>query len=103
LKHNVDTFRDETSGPEAAERVRAMVDLLRLRRRRHLTMRDVRSLISHLLFRDRPCEEIPALLAAEDTSRVHGQASNRKRVPPMLTSSPGCSGSSASSSVCLPR
>jgi len=29
-------------------------------------MRDVRSLISHLLFRDRNCEEIPELLASND-------------------------------------
>lgn len=63
IKHNVDTFRDPTSGPAAAERLRTLVDLVRLRRRRHLTMRDVRSLISHLLFRDRDCAEIPNLLA----------------------------------------
>jgi len=66
LKHNVDTFRDETSGPVVTERLRVLVDLIRLRRRRHLTMRDVRSLIAHLLFRDRACEEIPALLASDD-------------------------------------
>jgi len=66
LKHNVDTFGDETSGPAVTERLRVLVDLVRLRRRRHLTMRDVRSLIAHVLFRDRTCEEIPALLASDD-------------------------------------
>jgi len=66
LKHNVDTFSDETSGAAVTERLRALVDLGRLRRRRHLTMRDVRSLIAHVLFRDRTCEEIPALLASDD-------------------------------------
>ncbi len=65
LKHNVDTFADSTSGTAVTERLRILIDLVRLRRRRHLTMRDVRSLISHLLFRDRTCEEIPALLASE--------------------------------------
>lgn len=64
LKYNVDTFRDSTSGAAATERLRTLVDLVRLRRRRHLTMRDVRSLLSHLLFRDRTCEEIPHLLAS---------------------------------------
>jgi hypothetical protein len=63
LKHNVDTLRDPTSGLEVMERLRVLVDLIRLRRRRHLTMRDVRSLLSHLLFRDRICEEVPHLLA----------------------------------------
>src|SRR5439155_15858023 len=65
IKHNVDTSRDGTSGPEASRRLRALVDLVRLRRRRHITMRDVRSLLSHVLFRDRVCEEIPSLLASE--------------------------------------
>ncbi len=66
LKYNVDTFRDSTSGGAATERLRTLLDLVRLRRRRHLTMRDVRSLISHILFRDHTCEEIPALFATDD-------------------------------------
>jgi hypothetical protein len=66
IKHNVDTFRDETSGFAVAERMRTLVDLVGLRRRRHLTMRDVRSLISHLLFRDRTCQEIAELLQRDD-------------------------------------
>jgi len=70
IKHNVDTFRDPTSGPAATERLRTLVDLVRLRRRRHLTMRDVRSLIAHLLLRDRDCAEIPDLLAQPDPLAV---------------------------------
>jgi serine/threonine protein kinase len=66
IKHNIDTFRDSTSGAAVAERLRMLVDLVRLRRRRHLTMRDVRSLISHLLFRDHTCEEIWELLASDE-------------------------------------
>ena len=66
LKHNVDTLRDSTSGPAVTELLRKLVELVQLRRRRHLTMRDVRSMISHLLFRDRTCEEVPALLSSDD-------------------------------------
>lgn len=66
LKHNVDTLRDTSSGPTTIERLRQLIDLVRLRRRRHLTMRDVRSLISFVLFRDRTCEEIPAILDSDD-------------------------------------
>jgi hypothetical protein len=66
LKFNVDTFRDETAGPILVERFRRLVDIVRLRRRRHLTMRDVRSLISFLLFRDRYCDEVPGLLETND-------------------------------------
>jgi serine/threonine protein kinase len=70
LKHNVDTFRDETSGPSTSERLRVLIDLIRLRRRRHLTMRDIRSLIAHLLFRDRVCEEVPGLLQSDNPFTV---------------------------------
>ncbi|MGI8551241.1 MAG: hypothetical protein ACR2PL_10735, partial [Dehalococcoidia bacterium] len=70
IKHNVDTFRDSASGPAVTERLRTLVDLVRLRRRRHLTVRDVRSLIAHILFRDRACEEIPELLASDDPFAV---------------------------------
>jgi serine/threonine protein kinase len=58
IKHNVDTFADQTSGDMAIERLRRLVDIVRLRRRRHLTLRDLRSLISFVLFRDRSCAEI---------------------------------------------
>jgi hypothetical protein len=51
----------------AIERLRRLVDIVRLRRRRHLTLRDLRSLISFVLFRDRTCNEV-ALLASS-TSR----------------------------------
>lgn len=70
IKHNVDTFRDTTSGPAATERLRTLVDLIRLRRRRHLTMRDVRSLISHILFRDRTCLEIAEELTDDNPLTV---------------------------------
>ncbi len=70
IKYNVDTLRDPTSGGAVTERLRVLVDLIRLRRRRHLTMRDVRSLIAHLLFRDRICEEIPPLLAATEPLEI---------------------------------
>ncbi len=66
LKHNVDTLADPVSGAAVTERLRRLVDLVRLRRRRHLTMRDVRSLISHVLFRDRDCHEVAQLLALGD-------------------------------------
>lgn len=66
IKFNVDTFRDPTSGPVVIERLRRLVDVVRLRRKRHLTMRDVRSLISFVLFRDRYCDEIEELLATDE-------------------------------------
>jgi serine/threonine protein kinase len=86
IKHNVDTFADPVSGGEVTERLRRLVDVVRLRRRRHLTMRDVRSLISHVLFRDRDCHEVAELLASDDPLIVadvaYFQASGGLGVPP---------------------
>jgi serine/threonine protein kinase len=62
IKHNVDTLGDPVSGDAVIERFRLLIDLVRLRRRRHLTMRDARSLIAFALFRDRDCVEIAELL-----------------------------------------
>jgi serine/threonine protein kinase len=70
IKHNVDTFRDPSCGPEITERLRTLVDLISLRRRRHLTIRDIRSLISYVLFRDRTCEEIGAALTSDDAGSL---------------------------------
>jgi len=86
IKHNVDTFADPVSGGEATERLRRLVDLVRLRRRRHLTMRDVRSLVSHVLFRDRDCYEVAELLASGEAMAVadiaYFQAPGGLGVPP---------------------
>ena len=70
IKHNVDTFRDPTSGALVAERLRRLIDLVRLRRRRHLTMRDLRSIISFILFRDRTCEEIGEVLRVNEPMEI---------------------------------
>jgi len=93
LKHNVDTFQDPTSGSQTIERLRTLVDLIGLRRRRHLTMRDIRSLISHVLFRDRVCQEIPGVLSSDDPSVVldlaYFQAIGGLGTPPGTTTERG--------------
>ena len=68
--HNIDTLSDPASGPEVIERLRRLVDVVRLRRRRHLTMRDIRSLIAHILFRDRDCFEIADVLRSDSPMDV---------------------------------
>ncbi len=70
IKHNVDTFKDSVSGEAAAERLRTLINVIRLRRRRHLTIRDIRSLISFILFRDRTCEEIAEVIERGDPQEV---------------------------------
>lgn len=66
IKHNVDSMRASASGPAVRERVRRLFEVVHLRRRAHVTMRDLRSALSYLLLRDRSCEDIARLLARKD-------------------------------------
>ena len=55
LKHNADTLRDPISGAAVRARVLRLFEVVHLRRRAHVTIRDLRSAISWLLFRDQGC------------------------------------------------
>jgi len=64
IKYNVDTFADSVSGPAVRGRVRALLEIVHLRRQLHITMRDLRSALSWMLLRDKGCEEVAQLVAA---------------------------------------
>lgn len=64
LLHNAETLRDPNSGPAVRERVRRLFEVVHLRRRAHVTMRDLRSALSWLLLRDHGCEDVKTLLSA---------------------------------------
>ena len=62
LLHNANTLRDPNSGSAVRERVRRLFEVVHLRRRAHVTMRDLRSALSWLLLRDHGCSDVKALL-----------------------------------------
>lgn len=62
IKFNIDTFRDKINGPEITERLRTVFETVHLRRRLHVTMRDMRSALSYLIFRDHTCEDVAVAL-----------------------------------------
>jgi len=66
IKFNVDTLSDRSSGGAVRERVRRLYELVHLRRRAHVTMRDLRSSLSFLLLRDRGCDDVARLLQRTD-------------------------------------
>lgn len=66
LKHNADTLRDATAGKAVQERVRRLYEVVHLRRRQHITMRDLRSSLSWLLLRDHGCDDVATLLRRND-------------------------------------
>lgn len=64
IKFNVDTLADPFSGPAVRERLRILFEVVHLRRQLHITMRDLRSALSWLLFRDQACEDVARRLSA---------------------------------------
>ncbi|MBI5068728.1 MAG: protein kinase [Deltaproteobacteria bacterium] len=71
LRHNADTLRDPASGAEVRARVRRLLEIVHLRRRMHVTMRDLRSALSWLVLRDTSCDDVGRLLERHD-DRVQG-------------------------------
>ncbi|MDO9410097.1 NERD domain-containing protein kinase family protein [Patulibacter sp.] len=65
---NASLLSDPVSGPRAAERIRQTLDVVRLRRRLHITMRDLRSGLSFMTVGNRPCHEIVDLVRRSDES-----------------------------------
>jgi len=58
VKQNIDTFNDPDLGPIVKKRLKEIVLVLYLKRVKHITMRDIRSLISFILFNKYTCEHI---------------------------------------------
>lgn len=66
LLHNANSMRDTNSGAAVRERVRRLFEVVHLRRRAHVTMRDLRSALSWLLLRDHSCADVKTLLGTLD-------------------------------------
>src|SRR5262249_42986360 len=63
-RHNALTFQDSTNGPRETERLRALLSLVHLRGRLHVTLRDLRSTPADPLVVRRDCDEIHRLYDA---------------------------------------
>jgi serine/threonine protein kinase len=55
---NAATLRDPVLGPRTSERVRQLLDVVRLRRRLHITMRDLCSVLAYAVTANRDCREV---------------------------------------------
>jgi serine/threonine protein kinase len=65
-RSNAEVLRDRVLGKGAAERVRQTLEVARLRRRLHITMRDLRSALAFTVAGNRTCDEIVALVEEND-------------------------------------
>ena len=58
VKNNIDTLNDNELGPIVKQRLKEIILALYLKRVKHITMRDIRSLISYILFSKYTCKQI---------------------------------------------
>jgi len=64
IRYNVGNLRDPMRGSEIKRRLKHLLLAVHFRKTRHITMRDLRSILSLLLFGKSPCEEIQRSLDA---------------------------------------
>ncbi len=62
IKFNVDTLADPVSGAAVRERLRTLFEIVHLRRKLHITMRDLRSALAWMIARDHDCGKVAVLL-----------------------------------------
>lgn len=66
IRYNVETLNDTAAGDEIITRLEWLLRTVALKREIHITMRDLRSLISFLITRDYHCSEIEGLNTSLD-------------------------------------
>jgi len=60
IKYNVDSLRDPTKGPIIRQRMKRLILAVHFRKTRHITMRDLRSILSFVLFNKYTCQQLQA-------------------------------------------
>lgn len=58
IKYNIDTLRDSKKGAAVKNRLKEIVLAIYLKKEKHITMRDIRSLISFILFNKYTCKQL---------------------------------------------
>ena len=58
IKHNIDTFNDVVKGPEVRNRLKKIILAVHLKQAKHITMRDIRSVLSFILFNKYNCGQL---------------------------------------------
>jgi hypothetical protein len=58
IKYNIDTLRDTKKGPSVKYRLKEIILAIYLKKEKHITMRDIRSLISFILFNKYTCNQL---------------------------------------------
>ena len=64
IKYNVDSLRDPKKGPIIRQRLKRLILAVHFRKTRHITMRDLRSILSFVLFNKFTCQQLQGDLGA---------------------------------------
>jgi hypothetical protein len=65
VKYNVDSLRDQKKGTVVRQRLKELVLSIYLKKEKHITMRDIRSLISFIVFNKYTCSQLQSDIDAE--------------------------------------
>ncbi|MCA0453970.1 MAG: hypothetical protein LCI00_08350 [Chloroflexi bacterium] len=65
IRYNVDSFRDPLCGSEIRQRLKHLFLAVHFRKIRHITMRDLRSILSFILFNKATCEQLQVHIHSE--------------------------------------
>ena len=60
VKYNADSLRDSKKGPIIRQRLKRLLLAIHFRKTRHITMRDLRSILSFVLFNKFTCSQLQA-------------------------------------------
>ena len=60
IKYNVDSLRDTKKGSIIRQRLKRLIQAVHFRKTRHITMRDLRSMLSFVLFNKFTCQQLQA-------------------------------------------
>ena len=60
IKYNIDSLRDSKKGANVKHRLKEIILAIYLKKEKHITMRDIRSLISFILFNKYTCSQLQA-------------------------------------------
>jgi len=66
IKYNVDSLRDPDLGATVRNRLKELILAVYLKKEKHITMRDIRSLISYILFNKYTCRQLQAEFDANE-------------------------------------
>ena len=58
IKYNVDSLRDQKKGAVVKQRLKELIISIYLKKEKHITMRDIRSLISFIIFNKYTCSQL---------------------------------------------